>query len=333
MTDRSKVIVISHSLLMFDVIVIGAGVTGWTSSLFLARRGLKVLVIGKDIGGQANFTDLIENYPALSEVGGFELVQKIRTQASKFGVEFLEAEVGSIKAAANCFVTNAYGKQYKSSALILAYGKTPRDLGVAGEQEFKGRGVCYCANCDVPLYKNKVVAVVGVGDIAADAALLLSKFAKKVFVLTKTDKFIAHPALHKALFKKPHVELLPFAQVEEIFGDNQVRGLVLINTRTEKTNRLSVDGVFVELGYVVNSHFLQNVVKLDNEQQVVVGPDQATSMPGIFAAGDCTNRLYKQAVISAGEAATAALACYDWLQRAQGREGLTSDWTEIKRVK
>ncbi len=318
---------------MVDVIVIGAGVAGWTASLFLARRGLKVLVIGKDIGGQANSTDAIENYPGVPEVGGFELVQKIRIQAEKFGVEFLQAEATMIKPGGGGFVVTAYGRQLKTQAIILAYGKSPRDLGVTGEQEFKGRGVCYCANCDAVLYKNKVVAVVGIGDIAADAALLLSKYAKKVWVLTKTDKFLAHPALHKALFKKPNVELVQFAQVEEIYGQQTVQGIAIQNTRTEKISRLPVEGVFVELGYIVSSQIAANVVKLDNEQQIIVGPNQATSVPGIFAAGDCTNRSYKQAVISAGEAATAALACYDWLQHAKGMAGLTSDWTEIKRVK
>ena len=319
---------------MPDVIVIGAGIAGWTAALFLSRRGLKTLVIGKDIGGQANSTDSIENYPGLDEIGGFELSAQVRRQAESFGAQFQQAEVTAIKPTQGVFVvTTASGLQQKAQALILAHGKTPMNLGISGEKEFQGRGVSYCATCDAPLYKNKTVVVVGIGDLAADASLLLAKFAKKVYVLTKTDKFIAHPALSKALFKKPNVELLPFVQVEEIIGDQRVTGMTLINLKTEETRNLAVDGIFVELGYVVDSQMLKNVVKLDEQNQVIVGADQSTSVAGIFAAGDATNRHYKQAVISAGEGATAALSCHDWLARQTGGAGLTSDWTQIKRVK
>lgn len=317
---------------MFDVIIIGAGVAGFSASLFAARRGLKVLVIGKDVAGQANYTDQIENYPGLEAVGGFELVNGIRKQAENFGAQFFEAEVSSIKAAAGSFVVTAYGKQYKAQSLILAFGKTPQDLNVPGENELKGKGVSYCATCDAPLYKNKVVAVVGVGDLATDAAILAAKFAKKVYVLSKTDKFNAHPGLTKVLFKKPNVELIPWVQIEQILGGNHVTGLSLLYSKLDQKKNLAVDGVFVELGYVVHSQIVANVVKLDARGQIIIKPDQSTSTSGIFAAGDCTNRPYKQAVISAGEGSTAALACYDWLMRNQGGEGLTSDWTQIKKI-
>ena len=326
---------------MYDIIIIGGGVAGFTAALFAARRGLQVLVIAKDVAGQANSTDLIENYPGIPEIGGFELVNNIRQQAEGFGAEFLEAEVSRVSAGGGSafggkpkfFVVTAYGRQIKTRAVILAHGKTPRDLGVDGENELKGKGVSYCATCDAPLYKNKIVAVVGVGDMAADAAILLSKFAKKVFVLSKTDKFIAHPALHKSLFKKPNVQLVPFIQIRQITGTTIVSGMELEDLKTGEIYNLTVDGIFVELGYVVDSNLTQNVVKLDDQAQVKVGPDQATSVPGIFAAGDATNRPYKQAAISAGEGANAALACFDWLMRQQGQEGLTSDWTQIKKVK
>jgi thioredoxin reductase (NADPH) len=318
---------------MYDLIIIGGGVAAFTSALFASRRGLKILVIGKDIAGQANFTDLIENFPGIEETGGFELVSTIKKQAEKLGVEFLEAEVSKVKSTEEFFVVTAYDKQYKSEALILAYGKTPRDLGIPGEQELKGKGVSYCANCDAPLFKNKVVVIAGIGDIAADAGLLCSKFAKKVYVLSKTDKFVAHPALTKALFKKPNVELVPFIQIQQLMGEGKLQSLQLLDLKSGEQKELVADGLLVELGYVVDSNFVQNVVKLDEQDQIVVNQDQSTSVPGIFAAGDATNRPYKQAVISAGEGATAALACYDWLMRRKGNVGLTSDWTQIKKLK
>jgi len=317
---------------MLDVIIVGGGVAAFTAALFTARRGLKVLVIGKDIAGQANYTDTIQNFPTHEEIGGFELVSRIKKQAENAGAEFLEAEVTKLKPTNDFFVLTAYGKQYKAESVILAYGKTPQDLAVPGEEEFKGKGISYCATCDAPLFKNKVVAVAGIGDLACDAALLCSKYAKKVFVLSKTDKFTAHPGLTKLLFKKKNVELVPNIQIQQILGEGNLEKLELMNLKTSEPYELIIDGLFVELGYVVDSHLVENIVELDEQEQIIINADQSTSLPGVFAAGDATNRPYKQAVISAGEGATAALACFDWLMQRQGKRGLTSDWTQIKKL-
>lgn len=318
---------------MFDIIIVGAGMAGFSAALYAARRGLKTLVIGKDVAGQANFTDAIQNFPGIEEVGGFELVNRIRKQAEKFGAQFVEAEVSRIKPSDAGFIVTAYDKQYKSEGLILAYGKSPKDLGVPGEEELKGKGISYCATCDAPLFKGKVVAVAGIGDIAAEAGLLCAKFAKKVYILSKTDKLVAHPGLVRALFKKNIVQLLPHVQIQQILGENQLSAIKLLHLQTGKQEELPLHGLFVELGFLVNSNFVKNIVKLDEQEQIITDTDQATSVEGIFAAGDVTNRTYKQAVISAGQGAAAALACFDWLQRRRGGVGLTSDWTQIKRVK
>ncbi len=318
---------------MHDVIIIGGGVAAFTAALYAARRGVSVLVIAKDIGGQANSTDLIENYPGLDATGGFQLVSKIKEQAEGFGAKTLVAEAGKIKPIEKGFVVTAYGNQYKATSLILAYGKTPRDLSVPGEEEFKGKGVSYCVTCDAPLFKGKTVAVAGVGDLNLEAALLASKFAKKVYLLSKTDKLIGHSALLKAVSKNKKSELVPFVRIDAIEGKKIVEKLKLTNLRSDLKRTLEVSGIFVELGYVVDSKLAAGLVDLDANEQVIVDHNQATSHLGIFAAGDCTNRHYKQAPVSAGEGATAALAAYDWLMRQKGGSGLTSDWTQIKRVK
>lgn len=318
---------------MYDLIIIGGGVAAFSAAIFSARRGMRTLVVSKDIGGQANYTDLIENYPGVEETGGFNLVNLIRGQADKFGAEFLVAEVTKVKPASSSFVVTAHGRQYKTRTVILAHGKTPMDLGVVGEEEFKGRGISYCATCDAPLYKGKVVCVAGIGDLGLDAALLCAKYAKKVYVLSKTDKLIGHPALQKAIQKKNNIEVVPYVQIQEVIGRQSIGGLKLLDLKTGQQKTLAIDGLFVELGYVVNSKFIQGLVALDEQEQVVVGPDQSTDLPGIFAAGDATNRPYKQAIISAGEGAMAALAAYDYLASLGGGTGLTSDWTQIKKVK
>ncbi len=317
---------------MYDLIIVGGGVAAFTSALFAARRGLKILVIGKDIGGQANYTDLIENFPGIEATGGYELVSSIKSQAEYWGIEVLQAEVSRIKQASDSFVVQAYQKQYKASAIILAFGKTPRDLGVTGEEELKGKGISYCASCDMPLYKKKIVTVAGVGDINLDAIILASKFAKKAYALSKTDKLSGHPALIKAVSKKKNVEMVPFVQILSIKGKDHVEELRLKNIKTDQQWTLKTDGLFVELGYIVHSGFVRDLVATDEQGQIMVNDDQSTSVPGIFAAGDVTNGPYKQAVISAGEAANAALAAYDWLQQKHGARGLTSDWTQIKKV-
>lgn len=318
---------------MYDVIIVGGGVAAFSASLFCARRGLDVLVLAKDIGGQANYTDLIENYPGLEEVGGFELINKIKRQAEKFGIKTATFEVSRIKQISEGFVVTAGGKQYKSQALILAYGKTPRDLSVPGEEELKGKGVSYCVNCDALLYKNKNVAVVGIGDINLEAALLASKYAKKVYILSKNDKLMGHPGLLKAVKSKKNIELIGFVRVESLHGDKQLSKMVLTDLRSGKNITLQIDGLFVELGYIVDSKLVKNLLKLDEQEQIIVDSSLQTSVPGIFAAGDAIATPYKQAVISAGNGAAAALAVYDWLMRKQGGRGLTSDWTQTKRVK
>lgn len=318
---------------MHDVIIIGGGVAAYSAAIFVARRGLSVLVLAKDIGGQANFTDLIENYPGLAETGGLELISKIKKQAESFGAKTLMAEADKIKSISGGFVVTAYGQQYKAQALILAYGKTPRDLGVAGEQEFKGRGVSYCATCDARLFKGKTVAVVGIGDLNLEASLLCSRFARQVYLLSKNDKLIGHASLTKAIGKKKNIKVVTFVRVESIGGKSSVSKLRLMDLRTNSKYSMDVDGIFVELGYVVDSKLVRGLLALDDLEQIKVGKNQETSVEGIFAAGDATNRTYKQAVISAGEGATAGLAAFDWLMHRQGGVGLSSDWTEIKRVK
>ena len=304
----------------------------FSSALYAARRGLRVLVLAKDIGGQANSTDLIENYPGVHETGGYELVANIRKQAEHWGIEVLIAEAQKVKQVPDGFVVQSPDKQFKTKTVILAFGKTPMDLKVLGEQELKGKGVSYCATCDAPLYKSKTVIVAGYGDFGLEAALLCAKFAKKVYTLSKTDKLIGHPGLNKKVLANKKIELVPHVQIQEIVGEGLLNHIKCLDLLTGKQTKLEADGLFVEIGYKVDSEWLKGFVDLDEMGQVVIDDHQATSVSGVFAAGDLTNRPYKQAVISAGEGAAAALAAHDYLMRARGGEGLSSDWTEIRKV-
>jgi thioredoxin reductase (NADPH) len=320
---------------MYDILIIGGGMAAYSAALFAGRRGLKVLVLAKDIGGQANSTDVIENFPAVPPIGGYELVTKIKKQAEAWGVETEITEVQRLRPVTDGdgFVVHGFGKQYKARAAILAFGKTPMDLNVPGEAELKGKGVSYCATCDAPLYKGREVIVAGYGDFGLEAALLCAKYAKKVYTLSKTDKLIGHPGLAKKVLKHKKIKLVPHVQIQEICGKDYLEYIKCHNLITGEQFKIPAQGLFVEIGYVVNSRWLEDVVDLDDEGQVIIGPDQSTTLEGVFAAGDATNRPYKQAVISAGEGAAAALAAHDWLMRQRGSTGLSSDWTEIRIVK
>ncbi|HYC79423.1 MAG TPA: FAD-dependent oxidoreductase [Candidatus Binatia bacterium] len=317
---------------MHDVLIIGGGVAAYSSALYAARRGLKVIVLAKDIGGQANSTDLIENYPGIMSTGGYELVASIKKQAENWGVTTEFSEIQNLKQVPDGFVAQGFGKQYKGQTVILAFGKTPRDLDVPGEKDLKGKGISYCATCDAPLYKGKTVVVAGYGDFGLEAALLCAKYAKKVYTLSKTDKLIGHPGLVKKVLNHKKIELVPHIQIQEICGQDKLEYFKYHNLITGQQQKLLCDGLFVEIGYIVNSGWLAGFIDLDEQGQVIVGPDQKTNVEGVFAAGDLTNRPYKQAVISAGEAASAALAAHDWLMRKRGGVGLSSDWTEIRKV-
>lgn len=316
---------------MHDVIIVGGGVAAYSGALYAARRGMKVLVLAKDIGGQANSTDVIENYPGIVSTGGYELVSKIRKQAEQWGIDQEIQEIIKLKNVGDAVVVQGVTKQYKAKTVVLAFGKTPMDLNVSGEYELKGKGVSYCATCDAPLFKGRVVVVAGYGDIGLESALICAKYAKKVYTLSKTDKLIGHPGLVKKVLKNKKIELVPHIQIQEVCGDKYLTHIKCHNLLTGQQVKMPCEGLFVEIGYSVNSAWLQGTLDLDELGQIVVGPDQSTSLERVYAAGDVTNRPYKQAVISAGEAASAALAAHDYLMRERGGSGLSSDWTQIKK--
>jgi thioredoxin reductase (NADPH) len=290
-------------------------------------------VITKDIGGQALLTDSIENYPAFEHIGGFELMSKFEKQARSFGTEFMYEEVmslGESEAEGNArkFIVNtSNSKVYSTMALILAFGKTPRDLNAPGEQEFKGLGVSYCAVCDGPLFKQKRVAVVGIGDPALDAALLLKGTASKLFLIQPTARPTGSNDVIKILESEGNVSFIPNSKVRKINGTSKVESLTLSTTKgISEDSELPIDGVFVEMGYIAKTDFVRDLVHINESNEIIVDKYCATSHEGIFAAGDVTDVPYKQAIISAGQGSVAALSAYNYLQKLKGRPIIKSDW-------
>jgi thioredoxin reductase (NADPH) len=302
---------------MYDVIIIGGGASGSTASLYSARRGLKTLVLTRDIGGQASKTDSVENYPGYpSPINGFELMNNFKKQAERFGAEFKIAEVEKIeKKAQNNFEVFTPNNNYQAKTIILALGLSPRKLNVPGEKEFLNRGVAYCATCDAPLFQNKITLVVGGGNSALGAALLLASIGKKVFILVRENKFIGEKILIDKVKNNPKIEILFDSEVVEIKGTNFVEKIKILNNKTNLEKIIEADGIFVEIGWIADGSLVQNLVELDYRKQIKINLKNETSQKGIFACGDCTNVPYKQIIIAAGEGAKAALSCHEYLEK------------------
>lgn len=300
--------------LMYDVIVIGAGAAGLTSAIYAVRRSLKTLVLSKDMGGATATTEDIENYPGyFPERSGFKLMQVMEDQAKAFGTEIEYDPVLKIEKKGKEFVVHVdSGKKYETKTLIFSHGRAHRHLNVPGEHEFFGKGIVYCATCDAPLYRNKVTAVVGGGNSALDAALLLSRIASKIYLIHRRDEFRGEQILIDKVKAEPKVELILNAQTKEIKGKDFVTSIVV--EHQGKTKDIAVDGVFVEVGFESDVSILEGLnIKLDEQNQIIVNDFCETNVPGIFAAGDITTVPYKQTVISSGQGAIAALRAYDYI--------------------
>ncbi len=313
---------------IYDVIIVGAGPAGLTAAIYTSRRSLKTLIISKDVGGQAGTTDDIENYPGFKHIGGPELMQKWQEQVIFSGAEFLFKEVLSLKKQKNIFFVKTIDKEFKAKTVILSFGLTPRNLEVPGEKELSGKGVSYCATCDGPLFKKKIVAVVGGGNSALDAAEYLSRQSTKVYLIHRRDKFNGEQVLIDQVKCIKNIELILNANTKEIKGKNIVNSLVYIANNKEK--EIKVNGIFIEIGYRAKTDWIGKLVKLTDRKEITISSDCETKTPGLFAAGDITQITYKQIVISAGEGCKAALQAYKYIQ---GSPGLVPDWNKTIKEK
>jgi thioredoxin-disulfide reductase len=299
---------------IYDTIIIGAGPAGLSAALYTTRRTLSTLVLTKDIGGQTALTDRLENYPGVDFSTGPDLMNAFADQAKKFGATILFEAANGIKVLSDGTfeISTEMDTSYIGRTVILASGKHHRKLNVPGEEEFMNRGVVYCATCDAPLFEGKSVAVVGGGSAAFDAALLLAKIASGVYLIHRRSEFRAEPILVERAKKEPKIKFILDSQVQSITGEGLVSGIVV--DTPEGVRNIAVEGVFVEVGQVVETQYLAGLAELSDKGEIVVTPTKATSQPGLFAAGDITTVPYKQTVICAGDGAIAALSAYDYLQ-------------------
>ncbi|MDI6825632.1 MAG: thioredoxin-disulfide reductase [Candidatus Aenigmarchaeota archaeon] len=312
---------------MYDVIIVGAGPAGLTAAIYTSIRNLKTLVLSKGLSDQVLEASYIENYPGFEKIEGYKLIQKFEEQVRDFGVEIILEEVIEITPKNKEFIVKTTEKEYKSRTIILAFGKTPRTLNIPGEKEFTGKGISYCANCDAPLFRDKTVAVIGGGNAALDAALLLNDIAKKVYLVHRRDEFRGFESLVEEV-KKKNVEFILNSVVTEFKGAELLKSMIIENVNTKEKKELKVDGVFIEIGSEVKTDFIKGLVELDDNNYIVINNNCETSHPGIFAAGDVTNIPFKQIVVAAGEGAKAGLNAYNYLHGI--KPTIVMDWRKMK---
>jgi len=299
----------------YDLIIVGGACAGLSAGTYAARRNLRTLIITKDTGGQIATTPTVENYPGIDFISGIGLAQAMQAQAVKWGAEIITDEATKLeKRGERDFVVSGLKKEYQGKALILAYGKTPRDLGIPGEKQYAGYGVSYCVTCDAPLFRNRTTVVVGGGSSAMEGALILAEICEKVYLVHRRDEFRGEDILLEQIHAAKNIELVLSSVSKEVLGDgNVVTGLKVAHVETGEERTLDVQGIFVEIGFIVNSALMKDLVELDRLNQVVTNTLQETSNSGVYAAGDITDTPFKQAVISASEGAKAALSAYSYI--------------------
>lgn len=299
----------------FDVLVIGGGPAGSTAAIYAARKGVRTGIIADRFGGQILDTTTIENFISVKQTDGEKLAAQLEAHVRDYPVDVMDSQkVKQIEKKDLFEVTLENGAVLKSKTVIIATGARWRDVGVPGEKEFRNKGVANCTHCDAPLFAGKDVAVIGGGNSGIESAIDLAGVAKHVTVLEFLPELKADEVLQERLNSLPNVTVITNAQTKEITGTDKVDGITYVDRETGEEHHIELQGVFVQIGLVPNTEWLEGTVEMERGQ-IVVDARGATSVPGIFAAGDCTNSAYKQIIISMGSGATAALGAFDYLIR------------------
>ena len=307
----------------YDTSIIGGGPAGYTAGIYAARSGLKTLLVeGAATVSQITITDLIENYPGIPDgIDGFELMQLFKKQALNFGLEIITKDVLAIKNnAATPVIWNVTleDDSFRTLSIIAATGARWRNLEVPGEQEFAGRGISYCATCDGPFYRNKDVIVVGGGDTALQEALFLTHFAKKVFVIHRRNRLRAAKILQKRAFAEKKIEFVWNATLTEVTGRDFVTGIKIADVYSGKISEISAEGVFIFVGRLPHTGLFRDILRLDAGGYIITDDNMRTSVAGIFAAGDCRAKQFRQVVTAAGDGANAIYSAESYVEELKG---------------
>ncbi len=298
------------------VLIIGSGPAGLTAAIYAARADLEPLMIeGVERGGQLMITTDVENYPGFPDgIMGPDLMEQMRKQAERFGTRIISSDVTEVDFSTHPFTVAVGQDNYRADSIIVSTGASARWLGVEGEERLRGFGVSACATCDGFFFKEKELIIVGGGDTAMEEALFLTKFASKVTVVHRRDAFRASPIMVDRIFDHPKIDVLWDSVVDEIVGETLVTGAKIRNVKTDEVTDFRADGIFVAIGHTPNTKVFNGSLELDETGYILTeSGTTVTSVEGVFAAGDVTDKIYRQAVTAAGLGCQAALDAQRWL--------------------
>jgi thioredoxin reductase (NADPH) len=307
----------------YDAIVIGAGPAGLTAGIYLSRARLKTLILDEGtVGGQMVLTHEIANYPGVESISGYQLANIMKKQAKNFGCVIksnisvqkteLEGEVKSILL--------SDGNTYTSNSIILTPGGRSRTLGVPGEDNFKGKGISYCATCDGDFFSGKEIIAVGGGNSALEEAVSLTKYASKVTIVHQLDHFQAFEHAVEEARKNPKIDFMMDSKITAFYGNDNLKSVDIKNLKSGSVNNLKTDGTFIFIGYIPNTEFLKEKIDLNQWGEIVVRSDMATSIEGVYAAGDSTAKRYRQVTTAVGDGTIAALAAASYLNELRVKQ-------------
>ncbi len=305
---------------IYDVIIVGGGCAGLTCGVYTSRESLKTLILEKEAtGGLASSTHLIENYPGFPEgISGQELLKKFKAQVKRFGVEIKEfTEVEKIEPQAELIKVYTKEKSFLTYALVIATGSQPKKLGIKGEEEFRGRGVSYCATCDGPLFKDREVVVVGCGNSGLQEGEALLKYVKSLTFVEFLPFITAQKILQERITRDPKVKFFLNHKIISIEGKDFVEKVLIEDRATNEIRQIPVQGVFIYAGYLPNSNFVKDLLELDKEGFIITDEEMKTSQRGIFACGDIRSKNIRQITVAVGEATTAAISVRDYLKEVK----------------
>ena len=302
--------------LLFDVIILGAGPAGFSAAMYSARGNLKTAILDINMfGGQPSNYLEIENYPGFTTIGGYDLMEKFEEHADKFGIEkFPMVEIQNVDLTQEIKVVETLDTIFKAKTVIIATGAQAKKLGIKGEEEFKSRGVSYCAICDGAFYKDKVVAVVGGGNAAVEEGMYLTKFAQKVYIIHRRDELRADKIVQQRAFANEKIEFILSAVPMEIIGENTVNSIVIKDLKTDEIKTLEVNGVFPYIGFAPNIELFNGQLKQNSQGFIETDETMQTSIKGVYAAGDVRNTPLRQVITAAADGAIAACSAVKYLE-------------------